>query len=1105
MATEVVNMGNVVGLLKSASPPTKTYVLWAKQIGLPSDPDLVEIRYWDGTQWSLLNSGGGSLPHIDATNYHLLNDSDTPTIDWLNQQLLDNNSYTSFNWQSRVVRDTSNTLSADFNNRYIFDDDGNVKIAWNSANFLVYNNAGFFYDLDNHLLTANRNIGIPDRDINLDHIDTNSETSGTGFLKGNGSNIYFDNNTYLTAAIQSLNGLSGNTQTIAKGTTAQSNDWGVVSSGTTHTFHFPDASSANRGLLTAANWTTFNNKQAALSGTGFVKIAGTTISYDNTSYLPIGGGTLTGNLNGVTPTQLGYLSGANSNIQNQINNLMIGIGGWKAAARVMTSTNINLSSAPSTIDSVTMVSGDRFVANGQSTASQNGVYIFNGSGVAATRATDCTTGDASNTGVLGMVITIEEGTYADQMWVLTTNAPITVGTTSLSFAKGSSTTYTSSAGVLLTGNNFTIDNTWYSGDATINSSGVIAIGSSRITNAMLAGGISLTTKVTGILPIANGGTNAASVTTTPTANSWAGWDTSLNFSANNLVDGYATRASAASITTLSAASAANQYITGTTTHTFELPATNTLVNGFEMFFQNNSTGTITIKSTGSANTVATLVSGQWCWVTVISTANTGAANEWSVLQSPTLTSLSGTQTANKFWASPISGGGTPTWRTLDSSDMTGIGGSGNIGGSYPNWTVIGMLGTNFPALPTSGTYVLQASISGGTVNSWAFVIATSTAMTNPMTTLGDIIYEDATPTPARLAGNTATSKKFLTQTGNGTISAAPAWFDLFGTANTFSAQNTFSNSSGAIFGNATQNTALLNLYQSDSAYGYYNDIKFYTSAFTRAAIRNTLSTAGGSGGNAAGFLQLMVAAGNSNLYSALSAFNTNTSGSTAINSSPLYVSASANAYNTYINPSSKLHIGAGSTTANTAPLQFTSGSLETTARVGVCEYNGNFYNTTAGLVRYSNGGTIFDHYADVSNISTGETDLYTDTTIANTLNTNGDKIVAKYGGIFAGNVNTKTLRVYFAGTKIFDSGGLSVASAASWEIEVLITRVTSTTARATVSFTSSFGTLMATANYTALTGLTLSGTNIIKITGQSSMASTDLTASVGVVQFFGAV
>lgn len=46
---------------------------------------------------------------------------------------------------------------------------------------------------------------------------------------------------------------------------------------------------------------------------------------------------------------------------------------------------------------------------------------------------------------------------------------------------------------------------------------------------------------------------------------------------------------------------------------------------------------------------------------------------------------------------------------------------------------------------------------------------------NPMTTLGDIIYEDATPTAVRLAGSTSSTKKYLTQTGTGSVSAAPAW------------------------------------------------------------------------------------------------------------------------------------------------------------------------------------------------------------------------------------------------------------------------------------------------------------------------------------------
>jgi len=84
----------------------------------------------------------------------------------------------------------------------------------------------------------------------------------------------------------------------------------ITSSGNI-TLNLPTASATNRGLLSSANWTTFNNKQNAitltttgtsgastlvgstlnipqyqpqLSGTGFVKISGTTISYDNSSY-----------------------------------------------------------------------------------------------------------------------------------------------------------------------------------------------------------------------------------------------------------------------------------------------------------------------------------------------------------------------------------------------------------------------------------------------------------------------------------------------------------------------------------------------------------------------------------------------------------------------------------------------------------------------------------------------------------------------------------------------------------------------------------------------------------------------------------------------------
>lgn len=45
-------------------------------------------------------------------------------------------------------------------------------------------------------------------------------------------------------------------------------------------------------------------------------------------------------------------------------------------------------------------------------------------------------------------------------------------------------------------------------------------------------------------------------------------------------------------------------------------------------------------------------------------------------------------------------------------------------------------------------------------------------------TLGDLLYSSAANTLAKLAGNTTATKKYLSQTGNGTISGAPAWAQI---------------------------------------------------------------------------------------------------------------------------------------------------------------------------------------------------------------------------------------------------------------------------------------------------------------------------------------
>ena len=80
----------------------------------------------------------------------------------------------------------------------------------------------------------------------------------TGLLTGADWSVF---NSKLGSAITSLNGLLGTSQTFASSTTGT--DFNISSSGTTHTFNLVDSSATNRGLLTAANWTTFNNKLSA--------------------------------------------------------------------------------------------------------------------------------------------------------------------------------------------------------------------------------------------------------------------------------------------------------------------------------------------------------------------------------------------------------------------------------------------------------------------------------------------------------------------------------------------------------------------------------------------------------------------------------------------------------------------------------------------------------------------------------------------------------------------------------------------------------------------------------------------------------------------------
>jgi hypothetical protein len=143
--------------------------------------------------------------------------------------------------------------------------------------------------------------------------------------------------------------------------------------------------------------------------------------------------------------------------KNYVENFVNGKS-FKSAVRAVATGNINLAAPGATIDGVALTSGDpilgRFLAAGQTTASQNGLYIWNGAAAAATRTTDA---DTNGELLPGTTVYVTEGTNADKQFAITSDAAITIGTTAMTWTIVGSggNTYTGSNGILLTATNFT--------------------------------------------------------------------------------------------------------------------------------------------------------------------------------------------------------------------------------------------------------------------------------------------------------------------------------------------------------------------------------------------------------------------------------------------------------------------------------------------------------------------------------------------------------------------------------------------------------------------------------------------------------------------------
>ncbi len=118
---------------------------------------------------------------------------------------------------------------------------------------------------------------------------------------------------------------------------------------------------------------------------------------------------------------------------------------WKDSCRVATQSNLNLAAPGATIDGVSMAANDRVLVRAQTAGAENGVYVWNGAAVAATRAADCSTAAELEQAIT----TAEEGTSSGASFRQSVvNA--TLGTTTLtwvSFGTASASASETTAGV----------------------------------------------------------------------------------------------------------------------------------------------------------------------------------------------------------------------------------------------------------------------------------------------------------------------------------------------------------------------------------------------------------------------------------------------------------------------------------------------------------------------------------------------------------------------------------------------------------------------------------------------------------------------------------
>lgn len=372
----------------------------------------------------------------------------------------------------------------------------------------------------------------------------------------------------------------------------------------------------------------------------------------NTTYVTKTGDTMSGvlNMGGNVISNVGApVAGTDAANKNYVDTAVTGLS-WKQAVRVATTAAGTLATSfanGSVVDGVTLVTGNRILIKNQATGSENGVYTVNASG-APTRADDANLAAE----LVGMAVFVDEGTVnANTGWIQTTNAPITIGTTSLLYSQFSgSGTYQAGTGLTLVGNTFALATpvsvaNGGTGLSTTPVNGALDIGNGTgFTRAPLTAGTGVSiTNGAGSITIGNTGVLALTTNTGLSANVSATGNVtvtntgvlSAQGTANQvLVNGTSGSAQTGALTltlpqaiaTTSSVTFANVTSSALTANSFVYPTTGGLLASTAAA----TNGQILIGSTGAAPVAATLTAGTGVSVAnaagSITIANTGVTS-----------------------------------------------------------------------------------------------------------------------------------------------------------------------------------------------------------------------------------------------------------------------------------------------------------------------------------------------------------------------------------------------------------------------------------------------------------------------------------------------